>query len=287
MCRFIAYLGNPIILDDVLYKSKYSLIQQSIRARETDITLNGDGFGIGWYAPQIDPYPALFSSILPAWNDQNLQYLAPKISSNCFFAHVRAASLGQVSLANNHPFHYQRMLFMHNGDLAHFDQIKRYLRRQLSDEIYAWIKGQTDSEHMFALFLDIFKKHHYHYTAEEMGAALEETIHTIKAMQKKHHIRGVNYINAALTDGRSIVAVRYISSEVKLSPTLYYSQGSRYLYYKGECRMLPVAPDQENGAVLVVSEKLNSDRSEWHRIPVNHMFLVRDDLSTSIKPIKP
>ena len=120
MCRFVAYVGNPIILDDVLYKSKNSLIQQSIRARETDEPLNGDGFGLGWYQQDIDPYPALFRSIQPAWNDPNLRYLAPKIRSNCFFAHVRAASSGDVSIDNNHPFHYQRMLFMHNGDIAYY-----------------------------------------------------------------------------------------------------------------------------------------------------------------------
>lgn len=276
-----------MILDDVLYKSKNSLIQQSIRAKETEVTLNGDGFGIGWYEPEIDPYPALFSSVLPAWNDQNLRYLAPKISSNCFFAHVRAASTGGVSLANNHPFHFKRMLFMHNGDIADFYKIKRFLRRQLSDEVYAWIKGQTDSEHMFALFLDIFQKHHYHYTAEEIAAALEETIHTLKAMQRKHHIRGVNYINAAVTDGRSIVAVRYISSEPRKSPSLHFSVGKRYLYYKGVCRMLPAEQGEENGAVIIASERLNNYRAEWENIPVNHMLLVRDDYSTKLQPIKP
>lgn len=286
MCRFIAYVGNPIILDDVLYKPKYSLIKQSYRARETDITLNGDGFGIGWYASQIDHYPALFSSIQPAWNDQNLRYLAPKIRSNCFFAHVRAASTGEVSLANNHPFHYKRLLFMHNGDIAEFGRIKRYLRRQLSDETYDWIRGQTDSEHMFALFIDIFKKHHFHFTAEEMAAALVETIHTIKAIQKKHHIKGVNYINAALTDGRSIVAIRYISSEPKRSPSMHFSEGRQYLYHNSKCRMLPTPKGEENGAVLVVSEKLDSDRAEWQNIPVNHILLVRDNLSTALKAIK-
>ena len=53
-------------------------------------------------------------------------------------------------------------------------KIKRYLRRQLSDEIYDWIRGQTDSEHMFGLFLDIFKKNKCHFVAEEIANALEE-----------------------------------------------------------------------------------------------------------------
>jgi glutamine amidotransferase len=286
MCRFVAYVGNPIILDDVLYKSKNSLIKQSIRARETDEPLNGDGFGIGWYAQDIDPYPAVYRSIQPAWNDQNLQYLAPKIRSNCFFAHVRAASIGEVSIDNNHPFNYKRLMFMHNGGIAEFYRIKRYLRRQLSDEIYAWIKGQTDSEHMFALFLDIFQKNKYHFIAKDIGDALEETIHTLRAIQKKHHIRGINYINAAITDGRSIVAVRYTSSEPKKAPSLHFSEGSQYVYNDGVCRMLPTGRGDDNGAVLVVSEKLNSYKAQWQDIPVNHMLLVRDNLSVKLQAMK-
>lgn len=285
MCRFIAYIGNPLILDDVLYKPKNSLIQQSIRARESDEPLNGDGFGLGWYAQEIDPSPALFTSIQPAWNDRNLQYIAPKIRSNCFFAHVRAASAGGVSPLNCHPFHYKRFLFMHNGDIAEFYKIKRYLRRELTDEAYDWIKGSTDSEHMFALFIDIFNKHKAHFTAEDIGGAFEETLHRIKALQKKHHVKGSNYINASITDGRSIVATRYISDKNKQPPSLHYSEGSHYEYQHGVTHMRP-SKDKENGAVLVVSEKLNSYQAEWQEIPINHILLVRDDLSTQLMPIK-
>jgi glutamine amidotransferase len=285
MCRFIAYIGNPIILDDVLYKPKHSLIQQSIHAREKDERLNGDGFGVGWYAQEIDPSPAVYVSIQPVWNDRNLQSIAPKIRSNCFFAHVRAASAGGVNYFNTHPFHYKRFLFMHNGDIADFYRIKRYLRRQLSDEAYTWVQGQTDSEHMFALYIDIFNKNQCHFTAEEMGGALEETMSSVKAIQRAHHIRGVNYINTALTDGRSIVATRYISEKNKQPPTLYFSEGSYYLYDKGACQMRPTVTN-ENGAVLVVSEKLDSYRAEWQDIPANHMLLVRDNLSTQIRSLK-
>lgn len=285
MCRFIAYIGNPMILDDVLYKPKYSLIKQSIHARETDEPLNGDGFGLGWYAHEIDPTPGVYVSIQPAWNDRNLQYVAPKIRSNCFFAHVRAASAGGVSYVNCHPFHYKRFLFMHNGDIAEFYKIKRYLRREYSDEVYEWVKGQTDSEHMFGLFIDIFNKNRSHFTAEDMAGALTETIHRIKHLQKKHHARGVNYINACITDGRSMVAIRYISDKKQKAASLHFSEGAYYQYRDGGLHMQP-PHNGENGAVLVVSEKLNSYRAEWQDIPMNYMLLVMDDLSTQLVPCK-
>ncbi len=284
MCRFIAYVGNPILLDDILYKPRNSLIQQSIRARETEEPLNGDGFGIGWYAHEINVTPAIYASISPAWNDRNLHYMSKKIRSNCIFAHVRAASTGGVSFFNCHPFHYHRFLFMHNGDIADFAKIKRQLRRGLTDSTYSWIQGQTDSEHLFAKYIDIFNKRAYHYTAEEMADALIETIDEIKHLQHKQHVRGVNYINAAITDGRSIVAIRYVSNKKQKAPSLHFSEGSHFIYDNHACHMRPSTG--ENGAVLVVSEVLNSFKAEWQEIPTNHILLVRDDLSVKLSPIK-
>ena len=102
MCRFVAYLGQDIVMDEVLVKPTNSIVSQSLHARESDYPTNGDGFGIGWYTPSISKDPALFTSTIPAWNDRNLLHLTAKIKSNCFFAHVRAASTGGVNLYNCH-----------------------------------------------------------------------------------------------------------------------------------------------------------------------------------------
>lgn len=285
MCRFIAYIGNPILLDEVLYKPKNSLIQQSICARETDEPLNGDGFGVGWYACEIDRTPGLFVSIQPAWNNRNLLYLASKIRSNCFFAHVRAASSGGVTLYNCHPFHYKRFLFMHNGDIADFNKIKRALRHDLNDEAYEWIKGQTDSEHMFALFMHIFTKNNSHFTAKDISTALAETINRIEEHQKQANIHGINYINACITDGRCMVAIRYISDDSQKAASLHFSQGAYYQYHDGYFHMKK-SEEKPHGAVFVVSEKLNSYKAEWQDVPVNFMLLVNDDISIELKRFK-
>jgi len=49
MCRWLAYSGAPILLDEVRFKTHHSLIDQSLRASDITSTANGDGFGIGWY----------------------------------------------------------------------------------------------------------------------------------------------------------------------------------------------------------------------------------------------
>jgi len=125
MCRFVCYRGPEILLADLLYKPTNSLIRQSFHAKERTEPLNGDGFGVGWYAPQISSTPCVFASLTPAWSNQNLRQISEHVKSGCFFAHVRAASPGMpVSEANYHPFQYGRFLWMHNGGIRDFWRIK-------------------------------------------------------------------------------------------------------------------------------------------------------------------
>ena len=90
MCRWMAYLGDPLRVEDLLFKPKHSLIDQSLHSRFGATTTNGDGFGIGWYGDT--PTPAVFKAIEPAWNDRNLRELASEVSTRLLFAHVRAAT---------------------------------------------------------------------------------------------------------------------------------------------------------------------------------------------------
>ena len=158
MCRFLCYLGKEVLLSDLLYRPKNSLILQSYRAKDRAEPLNGDGFGVGWYAPSLSPEPCVFTSLTPAWSNKNLRRLAEHVESRCFFAHVRAASPGmQVAEQNCHPFQYGRYLWMHNGGIEGFNGVKRRLRQSLPDHLYHAIEGTTDSEHAFAVFLSLLE----------------------------------------------------------------------------------------------------------------------------------
>lgn len=84
MCRFVAYIGKEnLLLANLLVRPNNSLIKQSLLARESRTPTNGDGFGVGWYTP-FDKTPALFTSLFPAWNDQNLSYIARKTRARLF-----------------------------------------------------------------------------------------------------------------------------------------------------------------------------------------------------------
>src|SRR5688500_11962632 len=156
MCRFLAYIGKPVLADDLLYRPQHSLIErQSLGAQEMSIPINGDGFGISWYDFSLDDEPCQFRSVHPAWSDQNLRYLARKVRTNMLFAHVRAATPGSlVEEVNCHPFVNGKLTWMHNGMVQGFKKMRRALLRELKDEAYDAIQGSTDSEHLFGLFLN-------------------------------------------------------------------------------------------------------------------------------------
>jgi len=281
MCRLLAYKGAPTSMNKLLYEPKNSIIHQSYDAHEIEEPLNGDGFGVGWYTPEIGPDPAVFVSVQPAWSNRNLRYISPVIKSPCILAHVRAASFGDTSEANCHPFHSGQFLMMHNGSIEGFDAIKRELRRRLSDESYSWVKGQTDSEHFFALFLDHVRARSAQPGLNEIADALEATTCEVEALKRAHNVKDVTYLNAVVTDGKSLVATRYCSSPSEEPPSLYYSSGSRYVCEGRTCRMVQADPREH--AVLVVSEKLTSREHDWHKVPAGHMVLVDSASAVTVR----
>ena len=280
MCRFLAYKGVPIVVHKLIFEPKNSLINQSFDAREIEEPLNGDGFGVGWYSPDIDPEPAVFVSMSPAWSNRNLRYLAPKIRSTCIFAHVRAASVGDIAEANCHPFHYKRLMMMHNGGIEGFAQIKRVLRRGLSDEMYSWIHGETDSEHFFALFLEFLRAKGDDYKLSDMADAMNQAVAAVEAMKLAAGVTDGTYLNMVITNGSEMLATRFVTTDEE-PLSLYFSEGSRYVCEDGVCHMMPADPSEH--AVLIVSEKLTGERGDWRPVPANHMILVDKDSKVSFR----
>jgi glutamine amidotransferase len=283
MCRLMAYKGTPVIIDKLLYQPKNSLINQSSNAREIEEPLNGDGFGVGWYVPEVNYEPITFVSVNPAWNNRNLRNLAPKVKTDCMIAHVRAASVGDVSESNCHPFQYKNILMAHNGGVEEFGKIKRHIREPLSDELYNWIKGQTDSEHIFALLLNNLFKDHQSISPEAVADSFEKTFRTLKKMMANNGIKEPAYLNMVFTNGLFLVATRYVSDPKEEPLTMYHSEGGRFVVENGDTR-LEAAQDDDN-AVLVVSEKLTDDK-DWTMLPPNHLVIVEQSLNVRVRPIR-
>ncbi|MCL9684784.1 class II glutamine amidotransferase [Legionella maioricensis] len=279
MCRIVAYLGRPAVLQDILVTPKNSIVMQSLHARETDLRVNGDGFGLGWYVPAISPEPALFTSISPAWNDRNLLNLTAKTQSPCFFAHVRSASSGGVTKFNCHPFIHGEWMFMHNGEINNFVLVKRHIRHLLDDDIYDWIQGETDSEHLFALFLQLAKGRDLNQLSV-VGDVLQETLQKIAEVIKEFGKKGPSYYNICMTDGQRIIATRYCTHEKKKNLTFHYLEG--YIFAEEGKWLKEEGPPS---FIIVSSEKFNDLAEGWEDIPPQHMMLVDENKMIQLRPL--
>jgi len=284
MCRFLAYTGKAVIIDDLLYKPEHSLINQSYQAEEMEEPLNGDGFGVGWYAKKLDEEPALFKSVSPAWNNRNLKYLAPRIATDCLFSHVRAASVGDVTQLNCHPFQYKNFLMMHNGGIEDFDEIKRPLIDKLSHERFHWLEGQTDSEHIFALFLDNLLSNTNEPDAGDFCDSFRRTFETLEQLKYKYGIAGNSFLNLLATDGDIVVGSRLATDSNKTPLSLHHSEGKKNECRDGYCYMTETEHHHEK-AILVVSEKLTDHEEDWNDVPENNFVVIDENLGVEFDPI--
>lgn len=285
MCRFIAYLGNtPIILKELIDTPCYSLIKQSRQTCEGKPGINADGFGIGWYDRDIDSDPGIFKSIQPAWNDQNLKHMAAKIRSRCFVGHIRASTIGEVNTINCHPFAYRQFLFAHNGTICGFDKIKRPLVNLLNDDIALSLKGQTDSEHFFALLMNNLPPQHTDIALNDIVKAMQLAIDQITALQAEFSDVCSSKINGVLTDGQRIIATRYISSTDQKALSLHYAIGDHIDCGRTQHQVIHTETNTP-GAVIIASEPLTDYADEWHEVPGNHILTVDETLKISLHPI--
>ncbi len=237
MCRFVAYLGEPIFLEELIAKPARSLMRQSLRADESKTVTNGDGFGIGWYGEREEP--GVYREVMPAWSDDNLVALSGTLKARLFFAHVRAATAGGIARQNCHPFRHGRYLFMHNGQIGGYGQLRRTLESMLPDEYYAARRGATDSELLFLQAL----------TKVERGAsavdAMQEVLQDTMKLMRGRGIEQPLRFAAALSDGHRLHAFRIASDDHP--PTLYRR-------------------DVGHGTVIA-SEPLDDDPAGWEPLP--------------------
>ena len=265
MCRWLAYSGTPVLIEELLYKPQHSLIDQSLHSRLGAETTNGDGFGVGWYGENADT-PAVFKSIEPAWNDRNLRELAGHIRSGLVFAHIRASSGTPVQQTNCHPFRHGRWLWMHNGSIAQFhDVVKRDLMLAVDPSLYHEVDGSTDSEAFFFLALTLGLE-------DDPPEALARAVGVIEQVGRKHGIEHPIQMTVATSDGDRVWGFRY-SSEGK-SRSLFYSTKVDTL--REQYPDNPVLHGLSDETRIVVSEPLGDLAGAWNEVPESSFGVIQE-----------
>ena len=273
MCRWLAYSGDPILAEDLLFRPVHSLIDQSLHSRMGVTTTNGDGFGMGWYGD--GPIPAVFKAIEPAWNDRNLRELAGHIRTGLLLAHIRASTGTPVQRSNCHPFRFDRWLFMHNGSITDFHEVKRDLILAIDPSLYPDIEGSTDSETLFFLALTFG-------LMDDPPKAVERAVGLVEDVGHRHGIEHPIQMTLAISDGSSIWAFRY--SSAGNSRSLFYSTdvvALRRLHPE-----VPVLRTLSDEARLVVSEPLGDLEGAWNEVPESSWGVVRAG-HDELQPFRP
>lgn len=259
MCRWVAYCGPPIYLDTLIFEPENSLINQSRFASQSASATNGDGFGIGWY--NAKPEPGLFRDTLPAWNDENLRNVSRQIRSGLFFGHVRASTGTSTSRSNCHPFRHDCHLFMHNGKIGAFGQLRRELSLMIAPALYPNLQGTTDSETFFYLLLTNGLQ------ADPQGA-LQRSVAQVLDVMHRAAVTEPFKMTAAISDGHSIYALRYASDGD--APSLYYGCGASPDAGDG------TVAEEAGNSILILSEPLDQKREQWVAVPQSHVLIAGD-----------
>ena len=254
MCRFLAYQGEPILIETLVCAPCHSLVHQSLHASEGKTETNGDGFGLGWYGER--PAPGLYREVRPAWSDENLRSLASQVRSGVFFAHVRASTGTATTRANCHPFSAGNMLFMHNGQVGGWPRLRRQIEAMIPDALYDQRTGTTDSE---ALFLAAMARGLTQDPAGAVGAVLAD----VAALGQAAGVAAPLRFTAALTDGEQLWAFRWASDDH--APTLYWRHDARGL--------------------VVVSEPIDDASAGWNTVPPGFMLHSRPGSELRLSPI--
>ncbi len=236
MCRFLAYHGEPIFLEDLVCAPAHSLVHQSLHANEAKTVTNGDGFGVGWYGERA--MPGLYREVRPAWSDENLKSLCAQVRSPIFLAHVRASTGTSTTRANCHPFAHGRHLFMHNGQIGGWERVRRKVEALIPDHLYPSRGGTTDSEAIFLAALG-------EGLTSEPIAAMARTLGRIRTIMRDAGVSEALRFTALLSDGDTLHAYRWACDQKPA--TLYYRQDTRGL--------------------VIVSEPLDDQREGWRQVP--------------------
>jgi predicted glutamine amidotransferase len=274
MCRWMAWHGQSVLIEELLFKPKHGLIDQSLHSRMGAETTNGDGFGVGWYG--TGEGPGVYRSIEPAWGDANLRHLASHIGSPLFLAHVRATSGTAVQETNCHPYDHGRWLFVHNGLINEFHGLRRELMLAVDPALFADIQGSTDSEVLFYLALT-------NGLEDDPLLALERTIGFVEHTAGRHGIERAIQASIGVSDGERLWAVRY-STEGK-SRTLFVSADAHTVkQLHPENQRLQRLRDEDR---LVVSEPFADLPGAWHEIPESTALTVLSGGEHEQRPFRP
>lgn len=281
MCRWFIYKGNECIdIKTLLLRPNNSIFKQTFKKTYTpyvtqlnprDHEINVDGFGVCWYdLNKVYSY----KNSKPPWNDYNIINLSEYIKSSLVFAHIRAikpfSGNSIVNDQNCHPFYYLNFTWMHNGDIKNLINLQKYVYQNCDNLIIKNIKGNTDSELLFCIFISQLPEKYRHKKFIPYAILKNTLISTIRLVTKLNN-NEVSSLNLAFSDGKTIICSRYINSTSEDPPSLYYTYGNK-VSQKGTEFFIEI-DNQNIKKIIISSEPINKYSTQWKLIPKNYLLI--------------
>jgi glutamine amidotransferase len=248
MCRLFGFRSAvPAAVHPALVTEKNSLVIQSREHR--------DGWGIAAYG--MEPRPTVAHGVGPAHSDPDFHRVSSHVSAQTVVAHVRLASVGAVELRNSHPFLHGRWSFVHNGTLKNYERHKAAVESLIRPELRPNIRGTTDSERCFQIFLTRLSARgpiEETVRVEDVASALAETMGLVAAITDEPG-QERSAMNFLVTNGEVMVATRR-------HRTLFISDGRR----SEPGKAAPIRHGARMEQLIIASEALCGNHTAWTEI---------------------
>ena len=280
MCRLYGFLANEKTkVECTLVQSQNSLLLQSrsdIRGKN-----HSDGWGIGFYENDL---PQVEKRVTAAYSDNHFSTAAERVFARAVIAHVRKATVGELNLANTHPFTVGAWTFAHNGTIRKFDRVEAFLLRQTKPALLSLRQGETDSESMFLWLLSQLAQGDRDLPEVSERSDLEPLIRQLgqslvwlAQLCRQSGAEQMSELNFLLTNGSILLAARFNQS--------LYLVKRRGIWDCEICGIPHVHRPERSDyrAVEVASEPMSHE--SWEEIPNRTVLGINPDLQTSLYKI--
>ena len=221
MCRLFGF--RSVILSQVhssLTSAENALVEQSEE--------HPDGWGVAYYLANS---PHMVKSVQTAITDSLFKRVSGIVSSQTVIAHLRKATIGQLSIINTHPFQHGKWVFAHNGNLKDFDKHRDTIAATVDEDLRRYILGTTDSEMIFYLVLHHMRQKHDIHDSDISVAVVADAIRDAVADIER-------VVGKCCPDDNGDPTETYLSFLLTNGKVMVGHQGGKRLFYstyKSKC----------------------------------------------------
>lgn len=208
----------------------------------------------------------------PAGECIRFDQVAKRSAGTVLIAHVRQKTVGPTKLENTHPFTQDGWVFAHNGTLVDHAS----LRKKSSAARLGQIRGETDSEVLFAYFLSRLDE----AGLTQVGRCEAARAHATRILAlstAELRASSVGAFNFLLSDGASCFVHRFGRSLFLLERSPSDPVRERR-DFAGATLVTPWT--QRRQAVLVASERMTDE--PWREVPEGTLLRIDRDPSPAV-----